>query len=155
MESRFVAKPLPEDQVMQAYPLIQSIEASLTPDQWQTYALNLSREPTAENGIVVIQGTGGYIHGIFTYQIVQDLVHGRTLKVDHLVAADLIGRMNVVAAIIGAIDELATEYLCNAQQVHLPDSSAISAAGRASLVELFVASGHQITGLGLCKNLSH
>ncbi len=166
MGSHFTAKSLPADRVMQAYPLLQASEPNLTLERWQHFAAGRSEQSGPsdgpDRGIIAVESESGYLHGLFTFDIAEDLALGRTLFIDNIVVADLIRRRPVVEAMIDQIDTLAAAHNCQAQRIHLPDDSPsdgpeVSSASiddRPKLVDLFVSRGHEVTKLGLCKQRS-
>lgn len=162
MEVRFIAKALPPDRVMQAYPLLQASEPSLTLERWQEFAEGRSNTGNGKTGngktgcncgIIAVESENGYLHGLFTFDIAEDLTLGRTLFIDNIVVADLVRRRPVVEAMIDKIEALAAAHDCRAQRIHLSEDNPIAASDRPNLVELFVSRGNEITNLGLSKQI--
>ena len=43
---------------------------------------------------------GGYVYGVCTYVVEEDLLHGLTLKVEHFVTLDFISRTSAAQSLI-------------------------------------------------------
>ncbi len=157
--------------IPQAYPLVQTVSPALTLDGWTAYAQPLVT-PSAANtsvskngpcsGILVVDNEQGYIVGLCTYRVQNDLFHGRTLHSDNLVALDLFNSRPVVTALAEAIESLARAFNCTALQTSLPerrgrirDSRSREAASRdRDPAGLLGELGHRVDSLCLCKQLT-
>ncbi len=121
MGGSFELAPLPASRILQAYPLIREAAPEVTLDQWRRYARALARRrPKPGGGIVALRCENGYIRGLFSYRIVPDLVRGRTLVVDCLVASTLFSPAEVVDTLLAEIERIARRHRCAEMRADFP-----------------------------------
>ena len=96
-----------------ALPLVRTLRPGLTLEEWESY-LDLLDEAQSDDvedsclaGVVAVRDQNGYLHGIFTYTVVEDIVHGRALQVENLVAVDMLGRDTSACMMIKEMDRIA------------------------------------------------
>lgn len=143
--------PLPPDQIVQAYPLIQTVRPGLGLEAWQAYARNiLDAGPESGTGIATLQDPRGLIAGLFVHRIVEDADHGRTLVAEDFVALDIIQPEAVAASLAEALETVARQQNCHA--IHT--SVACTDNGRTQhILDLMRALGHRLEHFQLCKAL--
>lgn len=158
MPDSYIVKPLDPRRVDMAFPVVQSSFPRLHIDRWRDYAATMlvpagaetnvvplpNRAPT---GIVVAQLGHGYIHGVFGYQVVHSLAHGRTLQVDVFVALNLFDPLIAAEALLVEMDRVARQHRCEAIHLSLPDLP--DGPLMARLREM----GLHTEGVRLCKSL--
>ncbi len=154
MPDRFTIKPLLPEQVAQAFPVVHTARPNLTLDRWVDYAGELAAGKTqaVANGIMTLQNDQGYIHGLFTYRVDQDLEHGRTLLAENVVVLGLTEQAAATVALIEAVEDLARRHDCGAIHTQLIGATAGPIADH-SIVNFFRDSGHQFGGLRMCKTV--
>jgi len=158
MPDRYVAKALDSRRVDQAFPVVQTRYPKLGIDQWRAFAAEMvDGEADGKNivamrtarpvGIVVAQIGHGYIHGLFAFQVVHDLSHGRTLQVDLFIALNLFDPVSVADALLQEMERVARQHRCDAIHLSLPEKPDPAQMTR---IEEF---GHHLEGIRLCKSL--
>lgn len=121
MGGSFELAPLPASRILQAYPLVREAAPEVTLDQWRQYARALIRpRPRQGGGIVALRCENGYIRGLFSYRIEPDLVAGRTLVVDCLVASSLFSPSEVVDALLAEVERIARRHRCAVVRADFP-----------------------------------
>lgn len=156
MGKAFFVQSLTENQLSQAYPLIQAVAPKLALQDWLAYGRSLcASNPARPGGVAAAFGGDGYIYGVLSYWTEADLRHGPTLIVDNMVALDLIDRNGVIDALIGASDRIARQHGCNF--VHVILSPARDGAGEYgdSLIAPLRRAGHEVDGVRLCRHIGH
>ncbi|HYC01714.1 MAG TPA: hypothetical protein VED40_00380 [Azospirillaceae bacterium] len=170
MPNQYKAKPLDARRIDQAFPVMQAAMPGLDIRSWRAFAAKLvgprpARRPTAgdgnvvslpvtrRSGIVTVQlGRGGYIHGLFTYQVVPHLGHGRVLQVDNFIALDLFDPAAAADTLMQEMEHLGRLLGCGAIHVLLRQPEEM---GRSLMLRRFEELGHHREGLHLCKGIAH
>jgi len=159
MPDRYICKALDARRIDQAFPIVQTGFPQLGLDRWRRYAQEMIGShgtgdgkvvalPMAQpSGIIVVQIGHGYIHGLFSYQVVNTLHHGRTLQVDLFVALALFDPRVTVEALLEEMDRVARQHRCDAIHLSLPKTPDAPQLAR------FHELGHQLEGIRLCKAL--
>lgn len=150
----FEAVPLDAKTAAQAFPLIQALHPDIDRAAWRRFtgritggmAKRATRGGGAGGG-VALRGENGYLCGLFVYQVVEDLRHGRTLAVDHLVALDLIGAAKAEVALLAAAEAQAALLGCDSLQVRTPQR-------RGAWASRMAAAGFAPEAAVLCKKLT-
>lgn len=164
MDESFIAKPLGRRQIDQAYPLIGAIAPALGVERWRAFAAAMIGEGAASApggampcGIMTVQNANGYIHGLFSYNVEQDLRHGRALVVDNFVVLDLFDLPGAAEVLLHAMDGLARDLGCTAIHTNLPEPYATlpteappAGVGR-RVLDCFRGEGHRAETMRLCK----
>lgn len=156
MDDSFIAKPLGQRQIDQAYPLVRAIAPDLSVEQWRAFAAALigtKHTRAASTGIMTVQNARGYLHGLFSYAIEEHLRHGRILAVDNFVVLDLFDMTGPAETLLRSMEVLARSLGCTAIHTTLPDSAVGSPESQHSLLSCFQNEGHRTETLRLCKPL--
>jgi hypothetical protein len=141
----FVAIPLTPADIDAAFPLIQNLWPDHSLSEWRVFA-NLRLGP-GEGGILGLRGESGHLNGLAIWRRASDLDHGLVLIVDYLVALDLMEPEKVAGALVDGLESLAKGCGARAVQVTLPPTETI-------LLRPFLAAGHHLEGVKLCKAIS-
>lgn len=155
MPSEYIARPLPQDQVLQAFPLVQALDKRLTPQYWRRFAeATLANRERADFGhIMTLQTTSGYIHALFVYWIREDLRDGRRMDVDHVVTFELPGQVKALKSALRVIEQLARERDCDVVNVSIPRVALPSWPDSSTLTTTFGDSGYSASTLNWCKTM--
>lgn len=158
MSNDLVIEALRRDQIAQALPLVRSLKPGMTLDEWESFVDVLADAaadggPEAAAGVVVALDPEGYLHGLFTYGAVEDIIHGRVLAVDNVIAVDLLGRDHATRLMIGEMNRLAEALACHAVHVNLNDDRHAFPRGASSVLNRFREAGHVIDGVRLCLEI--
>ncbi len=121
MADPLVLRPLEREQIPQAFPLVRAILPDTSLSRWTVFARAYihERSDRAARGITMAQNQAGYIAGIFTHELRDELAHGRTLSVGNLMVADFPGRERTVDHLIEGMHALANLRGCAAIAVSL------------------------------------
>lgn len=172
MDDSFIAKPLGRRQIDQAYPLVCAIAPGLGVDQWRAFAAALLDSATmggnaknggrnegrndglpAARGIMTVQNAQGYMHGLFSYAVELQLLHGRTLCVDNFVVLDLFDVAGPAETLLQAMEGLARRLGCAAIHTTLPDRYMQRDTRRNPIPDCFRTEGHRQETVRFCKDL--
>lgn len=151
--------PLPRDLAAQALPLVRSLRPDLTLEEWQSYLDlvdmgSVRGEEPALSGVMAVRDDAGYLHGLFTYTVAEDIIHGRALQAENVVAVDLLGRDNAARLMVEEMERLAMLHHCAAVHVTVADDRALPPRSVSSLMGRLLATGHVVDGIRLCRRLS-
>lgn len=161
MDDSFIAKPLGQRQIDQAYPLVRAIAPDLAVERWRAFAtahIGSAESPAGSaTGIMTVQNARGYIHGLFSYAIEEHLRHGRILAVENFVVLDLFDMAGAAEALLHAMEGQARALGCSAIHTTLPETYA-DFGGKGpdsgkSVLSCFRNEGHRTETLRLCKPL--
>jgi hypothetical protein len=143
MIRNLTATSLGIEQLPQAFPLARALVSNLDLEAWLAFARRRSGD-TDTGGIVGVCDERGYFHGLFGYEVRQDLAQGTTLAIDMAIAMELLDRGGAAAVLIGEIDGIAAKLGCRAVHVRLrPEQRGL----RRGLER----AGHQVQGIILGK----
>jgi hypothetical protein len=174
MHDAYVAKPLVRRQIDQAFPVVQTIAPDLVVERWRAFAAVLiasgdlespaplhaeqveagadtAAPPAHPRGIMTVQNSRGYIHGLFSYTVEEHLRHGRVLAVENFVVLDLFDQGGAAAELLQAMDELAQSLDCAAIHTNLPDNYSSLPEYCNWVLTRFREAGHAVETLRLCK----
>ncbi len=156
MDDGFVAAPLRRRQVDQAFPLVRAIAPELGVERWRAFANAIIIEPAgvvAPSGIMTVQNTQGYIHGLFSYTMDDHLRHGRVLSVNNFIVLDLFDVAAAAGALLKAMDATARSLSCAAIHTNLPEQYATLPDACDAVLNYFRDDGHAVETLRLFKPL--
>ncbi|WP_181449429.1 hypothetical protein [Azospirillum thermophilum] len=156
MDESFIAKPLGRRQIDQAYPLICAISPGLAVERWRAFAaalLDRNGQSALPAGIMTVQNANGYIHGLFSYAVEEDLRHGPALVVDNFVVMDLFDLGGAAEVLLRAMEALAARLGCTAIHTNLPEAYAILTGAENPVMACFRGQGHRMETMRLCKPL--
>lgn len=120
MDVSFHAAALSDDQVLQAFPLIQATWPEADLASWRSFVSFFSSRPAAEgSGVLALRGPGGTICGVLAYRPDQDLRAGPILAVHLFTAVDLVNSLRTVRALLEAAEVCALEMGCSCVQIRM------------------------------------
>jgi hypothetical protein len=139
MTSEYIARPLPKDQVLQAFPLVQALDSRLTPQSWRRFAeASFDHHNRGDYGrIMTLQTSSGYIHALFVYWVREDLRDGRQMDVDHLVTFELPGQTKAITTALRVMEQLGREQSCGVININVPHRMVDGPEGPSSLAATF------------------
>ncbi|HYD67496.1 hypothetical protein [Azospirillum sp.] len=144
-------------QIDQAYPLVRAIAPDLPVERWRSFATALtgaSAPPGAPAGIMTVQNDRGYIHGLFSYAVKEDLRFGRILSVDNFVVLDLFNVSDAASSLLQTMEDLGRTLHCTAIHTNLRECYAGTPAHGHPMLGFFRDEGHDVDGVRLCKALA-
>ena len=153
MNNRITVQSLTREEAQQAFALVKSLCPDISVQRWEDYVETLLAEGgrCGQAGVMIAKDERGYVIGLYSFKVIEDLAHGRTLEVGHFIAADFVGRGRVPLSLRTAMDKQARSMDCQALHVHLPGPGLFGDMGQSSLLGGFRDDGHAVEGLRLCK----
>jgi hypothetical protein len=142
--------PLSLQRVAQAYPLVQSRNGEIAPEDWIRYASSLiqGEEGVAASGVLVAEQKSGVIAGLCTYRACADLTHTRTLRIEHFIVLSIFDQPRVARQLALELEGLAQILHCQAIHTEVPlDAGEIAGEALAGL-------GHLEESRVLCKSIA-
>lgn len=178
MDDAYIAKPLGRRQIDQAFPLVRVLDPDVGVDRWRAFAAAVVTGGTLEDGapfslftplpeeiqndsdatpgltgIMTIQDDQGYIHGLFSYFVKQDLHQGRVLSADNVIVLDMVDTAAAAAALLRAMDRTARALDCAAIHTYLPESDTAQPDYCATITQYCREAGHRLETRWLCEAL--
>ncbi|MBT5374760.1 MAG: ferredoxin-type protein NapF [Rhodospirillaceae bacterium] len=120
MPRHLVSKQLLPKRASQAFPLISGLYPQVSLERWLDY-VQASTAADEESGVWCIESEEGYIYGLFAYRLTHDLLHGKSLVCENVVAQDLVGPETVLAHLLETMDSLALDRGCEALHIFAPE----------------------------------
>ena len=123
MSNHYIARQLTPNQIAQAFPLVEILDAGLTAEQWSNYATALtgSSGRLSDRGIITVQNDQGVIYGLSAYWLRRDLRRGNVLEIENFAALDLMGGRSAARTLLGALEKLARRRNCSCISINLLD----------------------------------
>lgn len=155
MNDALTPRLLDKSTVDRAFPLVRNLIPKITPDRWTQFARPhlASRSPHWPRGLMAIQNPGGYILGLFVFEVRDDLYETRALCIDNIIVPNLPGRDLVWASIVEAAEHLATMNGCRVIRAGLADELDPGDTDRAWLAASLEKSGYAMEGIRAFKRL--
>lgn len=150
MKEQFKLAPLRGDRILQAYPLIREAAGEVSVEEWRAYVktiLGAKNRDVEARDIVGICSSNDYLRGLFTYRVVPDVRHGRTLDVEYFVVESVFSPREIAASLMTGVEDVARKEICNAVHAHLP-------SGPNWLVKMLHDRGYSAGTWQLCKRLT-
>ncbi|MGQ9368129.1 hypothetical protein [Azospirillum sp. ST 5-10] len=154
MDDGFIAKPLDRGQIDQAFPLVRTIAPELTVERWRAYAgaaIGRRGGAAATRGIMTVQNDRGYIHGLFSYSVEENLRCGRILVVDDFIVLDLFDVAAAASTLLRSMDGLARSLSCRSIHTNFPEADHSLPGYCRTVMAFFRDEGHAAGALRLCK----
>lgn len=128
MSEAYKSLPLTAQTADMTYPLVQMLEVDMSFDRWRAfvdrYCLPVSKEGLGntidgdnilwqrQRGVIVIANERGYIHGLFSYYVRDDMTDGLVLHVDNIIAVEIVTGDHVLDAMRDAMTRLSGVHGC-------------------------------------------
>lgn len=132
MSEAYQAHPLTSQTADMTYPLVQMMLVDMSFDRWRAFVdryclpvgdgqvpSDISNKNTAnpilwqrQRGIVVFSNERGYIHGLFSYYVRDDMSDGLVLHVDNVMAVEIVAGAHVFDAMRDAMTRLVQDHKC-------------------------------------------
>lgn len=128
MTTEVTVLPLAPERIAEALPLARELAVDMTAEGLEDYVARLTRRDDGEEpagGVIVAQSANGYIRGMLGYRVTHDLRRGPTLVVENLVVPGPFHGA-FAAALIGALDGLASDHGCAAIEARLPPNDHVT-----------------------------
>ena len=150
MKSEYRIRHIKAADIARAFPLVQAAYAGLSAQDWMRFAdlqvRGLGGRP-GRTGIVAVESANGYMHGLFTYTIVEEGLTGRALTCDHFVVLDMLSVGKPLAVLIEAAQNLGRDEGCDEIQLCIPNRWTSPDAVRSPVVRLLNEAGFDCQSL--------
>jgi hypothetical protein len=129
MTLSFHVAALSDDQVPQAFPLIQATWPGAELSAWRSFVRFFNDRNMGEHaGVLAVRDPSGAICGILAYRLDRDLRAGRMLAVQLFTAVDLANSPRTVQVLLDAAEARAVDLGCAGVQIRLyGDQSGLAA----------------------------
>lgn len=112
----FTVRQLTREQLASAWPLVRAAGAALDLDRW----LKAGRRLLGKGGgILAVATDEGTLHGVATFEPVEEAAAGKVLRVDTLVTFEFSRRAPVRTALCDALEKLGAALGCDAVAVNV------------------------------------
>lgn len=155
MTNRYTVKPLEEEEIPQAFPLVQAVTPHLTLDHWVDYAQSLYGPARQDSGtgIMSARNPQGYIFGLYCHVREPDIESGRILRITNFVAANLSDSGGILDPLIDSMSIVARDHGCGAVYVDLPESMRNWPRPVQGVFNAFKAAGYKVKTVDLVRTL--
>lgn len=167
MTGAYLVRPLEQDQIPQAFPLVSMLDVALTMEQWQDYAAALiqpagMREvrrrdagaagrpevpdaPHEGHRMLSVQSEQGHIYGVSAYWLKPDLRRERVMEIENFAVVDVTGTRRAARVLLDGLEALAREWDCSCIVISLlnPMIRRRLRDEQEATVDLFKATGFQ------------
>ncbi len=129
MDVHLNAVILPEDQISQAFPLVQVTWPEIDMAAWRDYVQFFRGRTGKKNtGVIAIRDSDNYVCGVLVYEVERDIKDGLQLTVHLLTAADLANSDEPLRALLVTAERTAQTLNCRGLQIRpRPEQSAMNA----------------------------
>ncbi len=155
MNEALTPRLLDKSTIDRAFPLVRNLVPAMTQERWTRFARPhlSSRSPHWPRGLMAIQNPGGYILGLFVFEVRDDLYETRALCIDNIIVPNLPGRDLVWAAIVDAAEHLAAMNGCRVIRAGLADELNPADTDRAWLSASLEKAGYSLEGVRAFKRI--
>lgn len=155
MDDSLTPRLLDRSTIDRAFPLVRNLVPTITHERWTRFARPhlTSRSPNWPRGLMAIQNAGGYMLGLFVFEVRDDLYESRALCIDNIIVPNLPGRDLVWAAVVDAAEHVAAMNGCRVIRAGLADELDPSNTDRAWLSMSLEKSGYSLEGLRAVKRV--
>jgi hypothetical protein len=156
MGNQLIPRFFDKAMIEQAYPIVRTLAPGVTLERWVQFARPriTSRSPEWPHGLMAIQNPGGYILGLFAFEVRDDLHESRTLWVSNIVVPNIPGRDQIGKSIIDAGEHLAMIHGCRAIRADLNNEIDPGDWDRTWLSASLVTCGYSMGGVRAFKRLT-
>lgn len=152
MVDPLVLRPLERGQIPQAFPLVRSVLPDTSLSRWTDFARAHTLERVGR-GIMAAHNQAGYITGIFTHEVRDELALGRTLSVANLMVADFPGRDKTADHLIDGMLSLSNMRGCAAIVASLDIAFFENLPTCAWALPRFIQAGFDPSGTSQCRKI--
>lgn len=169
MTGAYLVRPLEQDQIPQAFPLVSMLDVALTMEQWQDYAGALiqpeddrnghrrdapvagvlpnggSKDPHGGHRMLSVQSEQGHIYGVSAYWLKPDLRRERVMEIENFAVVDVTGTRRAARVLLDGLEALARSRNCSCIVIGLlnPMIRRRLRDEQEATVDLFKATGFQ------------
>jgi len=150
-----VLRPLEPERIRQAFPLVQTVLPRTSLQRWTEFARGQmpERRIASDRGVMAAENQSGYIVGLFTHHIRDELAVGSTLSVGNLLIADFPGREQATGYFIDSMEVMAHLRGCHAIAVDLDIAFADGGASCVWALPVFERCGFAALSTSQCRKL--
>jgi hypothetical protein len=152
---QYNVRPLSQERIPEAFPVVAFLDERVTPQQWSDYASTVvaANGQGGSHGIMTLQDRQSHIIGLSVYHIRPDLQRGRVLVIENFAVVTLIGAQQAASTLLAAMEELARDRNCACLAISLLDSKARRSPNhhRSQTGQLFKGAGFRLDVARLSK----
>jgi hypothetical protein len=142
---------LDDSRIALAWTLITSLHPDLTLENWTIFCKKNIVSSPLDIGILTAEDSRGYLHGLYSYSLLEDFKRGKVLEIKNFVAVDLYGRSSVAEQLIASMEKRAQHLKCAYYQVILPGTPSAQGETASLIGTCLHKHGHIISGTCLTK----
>jgi len=166
MARNYVTARLGKDEIDRAYPLVRAVLPDFSMERWERYVATLGiagingagakggagprRHP---GGIMTVRNEDGYFYGLFCYQIDDDPLHGRVMRVETFVALEFLDGEGAAGALLDAMESIAVGEECRAIRACLHEPAILRDTRPSRVMRAFAEHGFAAESLDMSKRL--
>jgi hypothetical protein len=113
------AESLKHEDIMLAFPLVSMAYPGLKQDRWRRFAAEPGVAARQKRGCLAVLDKRRIPHAVSTYTVLNDPIHGKTLRASHFVSGSFPGSQ-ACALLLEALFGRARETGCNVLEMVLP-----------------------------------
>ena len=148
-------RPLSQERIPEAFPVVAFLDEQVTPQQWSDYAsaVGAAQGQGDGHGIMALQDPQSRIIGLSVYYIRPDLQRGRVLVIENFAVVALIGAQRAASTLLAAMEALARDRDCPCLAISLLDRTVRRSPKhhRSQAGRLFKGAGFQLDLARLSK----
>jgi hypothetical protein len=116
-------RPLSQERIPEAFPVVAFLDEQVTPQQWSDYATAVvaASGQGGGHGIMTLQDPQSNIIGLSVYHVRPDLQRGRVLVIENFAVVTLIGAQQAASTLLAAMEALARDRDCACLAISLLD----------------------------------
>ncbi len=125
-------RPLSQERIPEAFPMVAFLDERVTPQQWSDYASTVvaANGQGGGHGIMTLQDRQSHIIGLSVYHIRPDLQRGRVLVIENFAVVTLAGAQQAASTLLAVLD---SELLAETDPLMDPDTAARYATRRSAI----------------------
>ena len=105
---------------LRAWPLVQISHPKVSREEWLSYAISTGRRLGKTIGVVAIEDSRGYIHALFSWNVLRTVSCRRAMRITDMIVAALPGRQ-LAETIVAAIQEVAEQVGADSVLIEIGD----------------------------------
>jgi hypothetical protein len=157
MDDILIPRLLDESMIGRAYTLVRNLAPNVTSARWREFAGPhvQSRSPNWPHGFMSVQNAGGYIFGLYRFEVRDTLYVSRVFCADNIIVANLPGRDRIWAVMAGTMENLGRTNGCHSIRAELFNDLDLSDGERAWMTTACAESGYALDGSRAFKLLAY
>lgn len=152
--AEFHVAHLDEGEIDKAFALIRSSNPNVPLTRWRSFTSGLLGAAAGRAGAIGVHNSAGYLHGLCTYHVTEDLSHYRVLVAQNVVALDILGGRDAAHALRRELESTARAFQCYAVHLMHDVRDGVEVRHAQPLYRVFVDHGHRVDAVRTSKILT-